>query len=72
MFQITRTIHTAGRCSDCGGCDRACPVGIPLRAFTRSMADVTYELFNFKSGMDTNAKPLMTAYELAEAEDLNK
>ncbi len=70
MFQVIRNIHVAGRCTDCGECDRACPVNIPLRSLTKEMYDLVDELFHYKSGMDKDAPPLMTAYEYEEAEDL--
>ena len=69
LFQVTRNIHVAGRCTDCGECERACPVNIPLRSLTKEMYDMVGELFHFKAGMDKDALPLMTHYELAEAED---
>ncbi len=70
MFQVIRIIHVAGRCTDCGECERACPVGIPLRSLTKKMYDLVDELFHYKPGMDKDAPPLMTAYELEEAEGL--
>jgi len=70
IFQIVRSIHVAGRCTDCGECERACPVNIPLRSLTREMYDIVDELFHFKTGMDKEALPLMTHYEQEEAEDL--
>ncbi|OGO06451.1 MAG: hypothetical protein A2Z76_02340, partial [Chloroflexi bacterium RBG_13_56_8b] len=69
IFQIIRNIHVAGRCTDCGECERVCPVNIPLRSLTREMYDIVGELFQFKSGMDKNALPLMAHYEQEEAED---
>ncbi len=69
MFQVTRNIHVAGRCTDCGACERACPVDIPLRSLTREMYDIVGDLFHFKAGIDKDAAPLLTAYELEEAED---
>jgi len=69
IFQIIRNIHVAGRCTDCGECERACPVNIPLRSLTREMYDIVGELFKFKSGMDKEALPLMAHYEQEEAED---
>jgi len=59
-FQVIRNIHVAGRCTDCGECERACPVNIPLRSLTREMYDIVSELFQFKAGMDKEAAPLMT------------
>ena len=69
MFQVIRNIHVAGRCTDCGECERACPVNIPLRSLTKEMYDIVSELFHFKAGMDKDAAPLMTHYEQEEAED---
>lgn len=70
MFQVTRNIHVAGRCTDCGNCERVCPVNIPLRSLTREMYDIVDDLFHFKSGMDKDAPPLMTHYEPEEVENL--
>lgn len=70
MFQIVRNTHVAGRCTDCGECQRACPVGIPLRSLTKDMYDLVGDLFQFKSGMDNEQAPLLTSYEAEEAEEL--
>jgi formate dehydrogenase subunit beta len=70
IFQIIRNIHVAGRCTDCGECERVCPVNIPLRSLSREMYDIVGELFKFKSGMDKDALPLMAHYEQEEVEDL--
>lgn len=69
IFQITRLIHVAGRCTDCGECERACPVNIPLRSLTREMYEIVSELFQFKAGMDRDAPPLLTHYAEKEAEE---
>ena len=69
IFQVVRNIHVAGRCTDCGECERACPVNIPLRSLTKEMYDLVDELFHYKAGTDKEAAPLLTAYELEEAED---
>ena len=70
LFQVVRNIHVAGRCTDCGECERTCPVNIPLRSLTKEMYDIVSDLFQFKAGMDKDAPPLMTHYEQEEAEDL--
>lgn len=69
MFQVIRNIHVAGRCTDCGECERACPVNIPLRSLTKKMYDLVDELFYYQAGTDKEAAPLLTAYELEEVED---
>lgn len=70
MFQVIRSIHVAGRCTDCGECERVCPVNIPLRSLTKKMYELVDELFQFKAGMDKEASPLMSHYEQEEAEGL--
>ena len=69
IFQAIRNIHVAGRCTDCGECERACPVNIPLRSLSKRMYEIVDELFHYKAGTDKDAVPLMTHYELEEAED---
>ena len=69
MFQVTRNIHVAGRCTDCGECERTCPVNIPLRSLAREMYDIVDGLFHYKAGMDKEAPPLMAYYEATDTED---
>ena len=44
-WQINRVMHLAGRCSDCGSCGAACPVGIPIHLLTHFMAEQVKENF---------------------------
>ena len=68
IFQVIRNIHIAGRCTDCGECERACPVNIPLRSLTKEMCDLVDELYQFKAGVDKEAAPLMAHYETTDPE----
>lgn len=72
LYQITRTIHLAGRCTDCGACERACPVNIPLRRMTRKMYDLVSELYQYKAGTNQDLKPLMAHYADTDSEDFIK
>ncbi len=69
IFQVGRMIHVAGRCTDCGECERACPVNIPLRSLSKKMEEIVEELFHYRAGTDKEAPPLMAAYKVDEAED---
>jgi len=44
-WHLIRAIHLAGRCVDCGECERACPVSIPLGLITRKVAQVVAQRF---------------------------
>ena len=36
-YLMTRAMHLAGRCTDCGECERACPVNVPIRLLNNKM-----------------------------------
>jgi formate dehydrogenase subunit beta len=61
-FHLIRAYHLAGRCVDCGECERACPVGIPLRRINRKAARVVEESFHFRAGLDPEAKSPLVAF----------
>jgi formate dehydrogenase (coenzyme F420) beta subunit len=45
IFHIMRAFHSAGRCSDCGACERACPMGIRLRFLAEKVEMIIAEQF---------------------------
>ncbi|MGE4193644.1 MAG: 4Fe-4S dicluster domain-containing protein [Pseudodesulfovibrio sp.] len=66
FFQMIHAVHLAGRCTECGECERACPVGIPLLLFKRKMNKEIHELFGYRAGMDVNAVPPLQAFKVEE------
>ncbi|MFH1784773.1 MAG: 4Fe-4S dicluster domain-containing protein [bacterium] len=68
-WNITRAMHLAGRCIDCGECERACPVGIPLRDINKKIEKDVKELFNYEAGTDTEQKPLFSSFGKDDPED---
>lgn len=58
IFHLTRALHMAGRCIDCGLCSEACPADIPLRSLYKKIADIVDEEFHFRPGYDdSKTKP---------------
>ena len=58
-WNITRAIHLAGRCVDCGECERFCPVGIPLSLLNRKLQDIVRERYDYTVSDDPeNAAPI--------------
>ncbi|SPD76265.1 4Fe-4S binding domain protein [uncultured Desulfobacterium sp.] len=55
-FHLTRAVHMAGRCIDCGLCSEACPADIPLRTLYKKVADIIYKQYNFRAGYDAGQK----------------
>jgi len=61
-FHILRAYHCAGRCTDCGACERVCPVGIPVRQFTKKLNKDAEELFSWEAGLDPDKRPPLDVY----------
>lgn len=63
-FHILRAYHCAGRCTDCGACERACPVGIPVRQFTSKLNKDAFQLFSWEAGLDLKQRPPLDVYKV--------
>ena len=61
-FHILRAYHCAGRCTDCGACERACPVGIPMRQFTKKLNKDVEALFSWEAGLSPDQRPPLDVY----------
>lgn len=70
LFQQVRMLHVPGygRCTDCGECERVCPVNIPLRLLTRTLFDDIVRLYKYRHGLDPEAPVPMTVYDAADSE----
>jgi len=56
MWHMIRAFHHAGRCVDCGECQRACPEGVPMHLLDLCLAEDVEELFDFKTGLKQGGK----------------
>lgn len=66
FFQMIHTMHLAGRCTECGECERSCPVGIPLLLLRRKMNKEINELFDYKAGTKIDATPPLMSFKVEE------
>jgi len=57
IFHLVRAVHMAGRCIDCGLCEEACPVDIPLRLLYKTVNQIVMDLFDYKAGTDSSQSP---------------
>jgi len=62
LFHAARAFHLAGRCVECGECERVCPQDIPLMALNRKLAKDVKELFDFEAGIDPAQKALFVSF----------
>lgn len=42
-YFVTRAMHVAGRCTECGECERICPAGLPLMQLNRAVMQAIEE-----------------------------
>jgi ferredoxin len=56
MWHMIRAFHHAGRCVDCGECQRACPEGVPMHLLDLCLAEDVEELFDFETGVKQGGK----------------
>ena len=71
-FHFLRAFHCAGRCTDCGACERSCPVGINMRVFTKKLEKDCLDLFDWESGMSLDARPPLDTYKPGDPDDFIK
>jgi ferredoxin len=71
-FHILRAFHCAGRCTDCGACESACPVDIKMRLLTSKIEKDIREMYDYEPGMDPEATPPLSVYRPNDPEDFIK
>jgi ferredoxin len=68
-WNIMRAFHLAGRCIDCGECERVCPVGIPLVKLNKKLEKEVFEMFDYTPGLDAEEKPLLAMFKPDDPEE---
>ncbi len=69
LFHILRAFHCAGRCTDCGACESACPMGIRMRLFTKKLYKDCMELYGFEPGLKIDEPLPLTTFKLEDPQD---
>jgi formate dehydrogenase subunit beta len=66
MWQIMHALHLAGRCTDCGECERACPMAIPIQRIRRKINKEIKELFAYEAGINQEDTPPLYTFKVEE------
>ncbi len=68
-FHFLRAFHCAGRCTDCGACERACPVGINMRVFTKKLEKDSFEQFGWEAGLSLDERPPLDSFRPDDSDE---
>lgn len=69
VYHLIRAFHVAGRCVDCGECERACPMNISLRSLNKKVEKDILELFGYTAGVDVEQQPPLTTYQATDLDE---
>ena len=69
FWNLGRAFHLAGRCVDCGACERACPMEIKILNLTRKLNKDVLELYNYEAGVDIKKKPALGEFKFDDKEE---
>ena len=69
FYLTARAMHIAGRCTECGECERVCPSGLPLMLLNRHLIRETGERFSAPpAGLDPADRPPLGDFRLDEGD----
>lgn len=71
-WNLVRAFHLAGRCVECGECERACPMDIPLSQLSAGMHHLMEERFGAVAGMDAETLAPLASFREDDKEDFFK
>ncbi len=71
-FHLLRAFHCAGRCTDCGACEQACPQDIKMRMLTRKLTKDCLEFYGWESGLTLEKRPPLDTFKTADPNDFFK
>lgn len=71
-WHLMRAMHLAGRCINCGECNRACPVDIPLNMLSYMLTDFVMDEFHTEAGLSTTYAPALSSYTNVDKENFIK
>ena len=67
-WHINRAMHLAGRCVQCGSCNIACPVGIPISLLTIEATRIVEREFGEHAGAQCNAPAALSSFRVEDKE----
>ena len=72
QWHVIRAMHLAGRCVDCGDCERACPAGIPLSLLNQKLAAEVFKNFKARAGLSAKQEYALGVFKPEDKENFIK
>jgi formate dehydrogenase subunit beta len=66
MFHMIHSVHLAGRCVECGECERVCPMDIPVAKIKKKINAGMKDLYDYSTGVNPDDKPPMYTFRVDE------
>lgn len=66
FFHFLHAVHLAGRCTECGECERVCPMEIPVTLMKEKLGQIVRELLGYEAGLDPEAAPPLLTFSPEE------
>ena len=66
LFHFIHALHLAGRCTECGECERVCPMEIPVTLMKEKLGQITRDLLRYEAGLDPEAVPPLLTFDPSE------
>jgi ferredoxin len=69
-YSIIKAYHMAGRCVECGECERACPAGVPIMKLNKRVAKDIEDLFgSYEAGVDLEQNSPLGDFKYEDPEE---
>jgi formate dehydrogenase (coenzyme F420) beta subunit len=62
LFHFIHALHLAGRCTECGECERVCPMEIPVTLMKEGLNKIVRELLGYEAGVNLEAVPPLLTF----------
>jgi len=70
IYGLTRAYHISDRCIECGECERACPMNLPLMKLNRALVKELNNLFGkYEAGLDDHTDTPLGTYNKNDLEE---
>lgn len=66
LFHFIHAMHLAGRCTECGECERVCPMEIPVTLMKEKLNRIMEEMLGYAAGLDPTAVPPLLTFNPSE------